>query len=65
MDTPNEPEPQNNNTHDVVVYTFLALVVAGAATALWAPKKSDRGFRLLNWLGPFFKAEPEAPESDL
>ncbi|MBX9427463.1 MULTISPECIES: hypothetical protein [Streptomyces] len=66
MDTPNEPEPQTGNTHDAVVaYTIVALLVAGAATALWGPaEKSARGFRMLDWLGPFFKAAPETPESD-
>ncbi|MFI8421067.1 hypothetical protein [Streptomyces sp. NPDC085479] len=50
METPDQQQPTNLDV--IVVLTFLGLTVAAFSAALLAatPEKSERGFRLLDWL---------------
>ncbi|MFG3071902.1 hypothetical protein [[Kitasatospora] papulosa] len=65
MDTPSQPQPLTG-PQTFVLGTVAALTVAAFSAALWGDdEKSERGFRLLDWLHNRSGAELPPAESDL
>ncbi|MEV7445680.1 hypothetical protein AB0O22_31860 [Streptomyces sp. NPDC091204] len=65
MDTPSQPQPLTG-PQAVVLGTVVVLTLAAFSAALWGnPEKSERGFRLLDWLHNRGETELPPAESDL